>query len=80
MKPIRTFMVILSLPGSLEARGMKALANGPSICEASVAPCQGSGLHGYTLRVLPNHPALTTSFQHGLITWAPADSNTSEIT
>ncbi|HKZ83955.1 MAG TPA: alpha-glucan family phosphorylase [Anaerolineae bacterium] len=36
-------------------------------------PCRRSGLHGYTLRVLPSHPDLTTSFQPGLIAWAGAE-------
>lgn len=29
-----------------------------------------SGRHGYTVRVLPNHPDLATPFQTGLIRWA----------
>lgn len=29
-----------------------------------------SGLHGFTVRILPYHPELTTSFLPGLITWA----------
>jgi starch phosphorylase len=32
--------------------------------------CRRSGLHGYTLRVLPHHPDLATPFVPGLITWA----------
>jgi starch phosphorylase len=31
---------------------------------------QRSGLHGYTIRVLPKHPGLVTQFLPGLITWA----------
>jgi len=31
---------------------------------------RGSGQHGYTVRVLPNHPNLNTHFLPGLITWA----------
>jgi starch phosphorylase len=32
--------------------------------------CPSSGLHGYTLRLLPHHPDLTTPFLPGLIVWA----------
>jgi hypothetical protein len=32
-----------------------------------------SGQHGFTVRVLPHHPDLTTSFQPGLIVWAGDD-------
>ena len=80
MKPIHTSMETPSLAGSLEGSGMKAMANRPYVCEASVASCLVSGLHGYTLQVLPSYPDLTTSFQPGLIPWAPADSNPREIT
>ena len=73
-------MVTPSLPGSLETSGMKAMANGPYVCKASVAPCLVSGLYGYTLQVLPSYSDLTTSFQAGLISQAPADSNPSELT
>ncbi len=31
-----------------------------------------SGLHGYTVRILPNHPDLITPFLPGLIVWAEA--------
>ncbi len=37
--------------------------------EAS-ATCTMSGLHGYTIRVLPHHPDLVTPFLPGLIRWA----------
>ncbi len=40
------------------------------VYEISAVPCRKSGLHGYTLRVLPHHPDLTTPFQPGLIVWA----------
>lgn len=34
------------------------------------AACGMSGLHGYTVRVLPHHPDLPTPFQPGYIRWA----------
>jgi len=34
------------------------------------AMCEMSGVHGYTVRVLPKHPDLVTMFQLGYIRWA----------
>jgi glycogen phosphorylase len=47
-------------------------SEGGSTClyEAAVPPCSMSGLHGYTVRVLPCHPDLKAPFIPGLITWA----------
>ena len=42
--------------------------------EASDVPCPASGLHGYTVRVLPHHADLETSFIPGLVTWASSPS------
>jgi starch phosphorylase len=42
-----------------------------SVFEARVPPGDGSGLHGYTVRVLPKHADLASPFQPGLIAWAP---------
>lgn len=39
--------------------------------------CESSGLHGYTLRVLPAHDDLVTSFLPGLIVWAENDGGAS---
>ena len=38
--------------------------------EATHGPCSQSGLLGYTVRVLPNHPDLTSPFLPGYVTWA----------
>jgi len=38
--------------------------------EATAVPCCRSGLHGYTVRVLPRHADLRSHFLPGLITWA----------
>jgi starch phosphorylase len=43
---------------------------GTYIYQASAVTLCGSGLYGYTLRVLPRHPDLTTPFLPGLIVWA----------
>ena len=45
-------------------------STGMSIFEAKTVLCQQSGLHGYTVRVLPNHPDVTSAFWPGLVTWA----------
>lgn len=42
--------------------------------EANTIPCRKSGLHGYTIRVLPHHPDLVTPFLPGLIVWAGPDT------
>jgi len=59
-----------------EAAGMKLVGphgEGSYIFEAAAVPCRKSGLHGYTVRVLPYHPNLTTQFLPGLIAWAGPD-------
>ncbi|HET7770864.1 MAG TPA: alpha-glucan family phosphorylase [Chloroflexota bacterium] len=33
-------------------------------------PCRTSGLHGYSIRVIPSHPDMSTPFEARLITWA----------
>jgi starch phosphorylase len=43
--------------------------NGRELFEVTTAT-KKSGLHGYTVRVLPHHPLLITSFLPGYITWA----------
>jgi glycogen phosphorylase len=52
---------------------MAPVANGDGsgyIYEATAAPCCRSGLHGFTVRVLPSHPDLRSPYVPGLITWA----------
>lgn len=36
-----------------------------------VIPCRSSGLHGYSIRVLPKHKELSNPHELGLILWAP---------
>jgi len=45
-------------------------APGVYIFEAEPVACSESGLHGYTVRVLPFHPDLAVGIIPGLITWA----------
>ncbi|RIK46265.1 MAG: alpha-glucan phosphorylase [Chloroflexi bacterium] len=42
--------------------------------EADASPARTSGLHGYTIRVRPDHPDLRPRFIPGLITWADASA------
>jgi starch phosphorylase len=56
-----------------EAIPMQAIGEGQSdtyLFEASDVTCLASGQHGYTVRVLPQHPDLVTPFLPGLIVWA----------
>ena len=46
------------------------MKNGPSVYRAHTVTCTGSGMYGYTVRVLPQHQDLVTPFLPGLITWA----------
>jgi starch phosphorylase len=43
---------------------------GLHVFEASGVACLESGLHGYTVRVLPYHPDAAKGFLPGLIAWA----------
>jgi starch phosphorylase len=49
---------------------VQQLDQGRYLFEATAVPCCKSGLHGYTVRVLPQHPDLPTRFLPGLIAWA----------
>ena len=48
--------------------------NGAFVYEASDVRCQQSGSLGYTVRVLPKHSDLVSSFAPGLVTWADTGS------
>jgi starch phosphorylase len=52
----------------MEAEG--EAPDGSHIFVASEVPCRDSGLHGYTVRVLPFHPDAAGAFLPGLIRWA----------
>jgi starch phosphorylase len=55
-------------PVSVAMRPVRKEAAG-QLYEASSVPCPGSGLNGYTARVLPHHPDLRGRFLPGLIRW-----------
>jgi glycogen phosphorylase len=54
-------------------RVVRAAGNGAHLYESSASAWHASGLHGYTIRVLPHHRYLNSPFVPGLITWASAD-------
>ena len=56
----------------MEAEG--EAPDGSHIFAASEVPCRDSGLHGYTVRVLPFHPDAAETFLPGLIRWADSSA------
>lgn len=54
-------------------RPIEPAENGCFFFETTVSANQKSGLHGFTVRVLPDHPDLVNPFKLGLITWANTD-------
>jgi starch phosphorylase len=44
--------------------------DGVQVFEVAGVQCRESGLHGYTVRVLPFHRDEARSFLPGLVTWA----------
>ncbi len=61
--------------GIVNGRAIRMEHNGPGkdgrwLYSAPGISCDESGLHGYTLRVVPHHPDLSTPFIPGLIVWA----------
>jgi starch phosphorylase len=57
-------------PATFPMRHTESLPDGEHLFEAGGVPCCCSGLQGYTVRVLPQHPDLATRFVPGLISWA----------
>jgi starch phosphorylase len=53
---------------AMQAAG--ALGDGRYLFEAKPGACHDSGLHGFTIRVLPHHPDLPSPMLPGLICWA----------
>ncbi|HLG22561.1 MAG TPA: hypothetical protein VI382_07075, partial [Candidatus Manganitrophaceae bacterium] len=48
----------------------ESLNEGLSLFEAWAVPCGKSGLHGYTVRVVPRHEDLWSPWELGLVLWA----------
>jgi starch phosphorylase len=56
-------------PRCLPMTCQTAAENGVYRYEVTVDACCNSGLHGFTIRVLPRHPDLVTPYLPGLIVW-----------
>jgi starch phosphorylase len=56
--------------GATPMQPVESGGNGGYLYQAGAIACHSSGLHGYTVRVLPCHPDLPTPFLPGLIAWA----------
>lgn len=52
---------------------------GKYVFEVAAVPCSRSGLHGYTVRVLPHHPDLASPMLPGLIVWADGDKPGAQV-
>lgn len=55
---------------------VKAEGPGRYLFRAEAVPCRMSGLHGYSVRVLPAHPDLFAPFLPGLIAWSGPEAAT----
>lgn len=57
-------------PGVTRMEFKESVKEGLSLFEAWTVPCCKSGLHGYTVRVVPRHEDLWSPWDLGLILWA----------
>jgi len=57
-----------AIPSAMEM--VEQTAPGVYVFEAKPVACSRSGLHGFTVRVLPYHPDLASPMMPGLIKWA----------
>ncbi|HEX2517165.1 MAG TPA: alpha-glucan family phosphorylase [Chloroflexota bacterium] len=77
-KAVEMAVVQPGQPGGADGTGSTlAPGDGPEAAQGQgvyayrgAIPCTSSGLHGYSVRVLPRHPDLPHTYQPGLITWA----------
>jgi starch phosphorylase len=54
-------------------------ASGTSTFGLESVKCAQSGVHGFTIRVMPDHPDLSTAFWPGLIAWADGRVRTAAV-
>jgi hypothetical protein len=57
-------------PEQSVAAGAKAGGKAGVYTFAKQLTCQTSGMHGFTVRVLPHHPEQVSPFETGLILWS----------
>lgn len=55
---------------AIAMKAVETYPNGVYMFQAEAVMCCRSGMHGFTVRILPQHPDLVTPFLPGLITWA----------
>ncbi len=60
----------IKAPASFAMQADGEVRPGSHAFDTEVRPSTRSGLHGFTVRVLPHHPDLVTSHVPGLVTWA----------
>ena len=65
----------VAIPMELEGE----VSGGSATFVASEVPCRDSGLHGYTVRVLPFHPDGPETFLPGLIRWADGSAGAAAV-
>jgi starch phosphorylase len=61
------------MAGEDGARGKGSAAGGSSdrrYTYTGAIPCRSSGLHGYSVRVIPRHQDLANAYEPGLVAWA----------
>lgn len=56
-------------PGTIPMQPAGRDSSGVDLFQAVLKPSTKTGLHGYSIRILPRHPDLITSFLPGLIKW-----------
>jgi starch phosphorylase len=54
-------------------------SSGTYLFQAVIQPTARSGLHGYAIRMLPNHPDSFSPYLPGLIKWATGVSPVAEL-
>jgi starch phosphorylase len=62
----------ISDPVAIRMQASASPVSGNFVFEVDVRPSFKSGMHGLSIRVMPHHPDLITSYVPGLITWASA--------
>ena len=56
--------------GATRMEHVESHTDGTYLYAASAVPCHNSGLHGYTIRVMPWHEDLWSPWETGLLAWA----------
>ena len=74
--PKRNFLLLCEMTDALAIPMQPAGGQeGVQLFEATAVPCRRSGLHGYTVRVLPFHADEARDFLPRLIAWAEGSAH-----